>query len=772
MLPDDKCVEGVCHSTRVDSKFGSDKHGKLNTLDKPFSTIKAAIKKISKKECPSATERWIIFLSPCTFPEDVKVRPFIDLHGMDRTASVIKGKIDARKLHKSTDQVELKELTVEGNIEKPGSSKGSLTLFEVAVNNMKNIASFSVNAGSFTADSCAISQETNSGRPAPFYIISEDAEVKAVIRNCRHERVVTGQVMPRTVVPNYSYQSTNVKSTVTSKANIFVSRFTRVFLGLLIPYDANVAAGTFNSHSDTLRQVFDAGAGNNVRPAVIGLTYVTAFVLLRKILAVGKTLEIHIHTADILGIPEKTLNTFASAHTELSGKAKTKHTGWQGFREIPDSIIITGSNSITVAGVNQERSMTGAASDNKLFASRLALQTLTIIDIPPDGNLQGPSVTIPDNVGFVNAEQAPIILLLPFGPNLTIGQQVTFRFEVPGPILIATTPDPDNPPPFNTNAMLQESNIPGTWQAIVFNILPIKPPQNLYPAGSVGIVEGVSSATFTLVSVTFNGTFTTYLWKGVSTPSKGTVFGPGKSTVTVPSGAQNMTIIAWGGGGAGGRNGGPDGDTNSDSAGAGGGSAAGFQITTPASGISSVGFIIGQGSKTAGQAGIATQVSFSNTVIVANPGQAGGEGITFSGPAIGGIGGDVIFSVNGVITPPPANLMIFNGVSGGNAGPLMFEGISTGNQGTTSATGYLGGFGGSIRASGGASVSGPGGGAGGFNGRGATAASFIPRFGGYRATNDGADADAQSGAGGAGEGPASVSGIANGGDGGAVIFFT
>ena len=224
--------------------------------------------------------------------------------------------------------------------------------------------------------------------------------------------------------------------------------------------------------------------------------------------------------------------------------------------------------------------MMGAASDNKLFASRLALEILTVVNIPVTGDPQGPTVTIADNIGVVNVQQTPVKLLIPFGPNLTIGQQITFNFQLPGPVLIGTVADVNNPPPpppAVTKAMLSDSNIPGSWTSIVYDLLNIKPAPSVY-AGS-GAVEGITSVTFSLTAIGGTPGNTTYFWTGVSTPAKNTLLTPGSYTVAEPAQATKLYVTTWAGGGAGGKNAGAGSSSIGDCCGAGGGAGAAFSLT-------------------------------------------------------------------------------------------------------------------------------------------------------------------------------------------------
>ena len=418
--------------------------------------------------------------------------------------------------------------------------------------------------------------------------------------------------------------------------------------------------------------------------------------------------------------------------------------------------------------------MVGNASDSKLFVSRLALEVLTITNQPSP-------VTIPDNVGTVNIQRAPVILLIPYGPNLTIGQQITFRFEFPGPVLIGTVADPNNPPPPpppSTNAILSDVNLSGQYTYLAYNILNIKPPASSLPPNT-GIVEGVSSVTFTLFAIGGTSNNIIYYWRGTSVPAKNNLYGPGNYTIPVPSGASSMLITAWGGGGAGGKN-----DLSfeigvgvSEAGGGGGGSSGAFTLTQAVSGFQSITVDVGAGSKSAGTNGNNTTLTFGDFSVIAQGGGAGGNGnINEQSPAAGGTGGTTSFLQNQKPISSIPGVTVYNGVAGGAAGPIVGPGgyTSRGLTGLISITGYSGGTGGLVNDDvvGTVLLSGPAGGAGGFNGQGAGAGSYyliVPDIWGI--TNSGSSAISMSGAGGAGEGPKSIPNIANGGDGGAVVFF-
>lgn len=777
-------MDKVCHSVFVDPRYGCDCTGQLNNPAHKFATINRAIYEVRSTRKPTATSQWTVFLSPCNFEENVHLYPFINLQGEERIGSTIIGNIYSNHLTQTTDLVELSGLTIQGQVFTELTTLGTISLFNLNLAIFNRTFCFSFEAGEIKLDSCLI-QQTIAARTTAnyqFYCLSTTGVVNLNVRNCRHERYFLQATIPNQTFSNILSTNINISTIINCQTSLFANNFTQLFLGLLIPYDTQFAAGFLQSHSDTLRHAFANGAGNGVSSPVVGQTYSTAFILVRKIKAANSQLEVHIHTPEVLGLPETTLNTFSSAHTVSSGTAKTKHVGWQGFKQIPEALRIldvTASNlAITVTTPNAERSMTGNASDGKLFAGRLALEILTIVNIPFTPG-QAPTVPIPDNVGLVNVQQAPVILQIPFGPNLTLGQQITFVFEVPGFVLISTVPDPANPPAPGTSALLSDVNLTGQFSSIAYNVLPIKPSPNVFPPNT-GAVEGISSVTFTLIAIGGSPNNISYFWRGASVPSKNNIYTPGNHSIPVPAQATTMFITAWAGGGAGGKNDksfNPFNGGARDVGGGGGGGGAAFTLTQSVSGFSSITVDVGAGSKSAGKAGANTEVDFGTFKVIAGGGGAGANGNVNNNTAVAGGSGGLVTIFNGT-TPLPSlpGLTIINGVNGGGSGLLVpSDSENTGQQGSTSATGYLGGHGGTLNANVLAAplLSGPGGGAGGFNGYGATAGSFYLIVGEvWGTTKSGSSAAPISGAGGAGEGPNSISNIANGGDGGAIVYFS
>ena len=483
----------VCHSVRVDSKYGNDLRAEPNDFDKPFKTINSAIAYIRLNKCSDKNNIWTIFISPCLYKEDVVVYPFINLHGMDETGTIICGTISTH-LKRTSDEVEVQELTLIGEVIKTGSGQLDLS----GLNIVTYGTPINISAGQIKLDACVLTQTVVSNTNATFYNISGTDAVNVNVRDCQHVRLVKSQITPSVVIANVSNTNSNNDTVISFQGNLYTNTFNQLFLGLLIPYDNNPAAGLFQAHSDTLRHEFVNGAGNGLQVPITGQTYTTAFVLARKVVAPGQELEVHIHTIEVLNLPEIGFNVFSSVHTAVSEKAKTKHIGWQNFRELPEALVVAdGSNVLTVVSMRAERSMTGSASDNKLYASRLALEIIGIVNLVGSDNPQGPSMVIPDNVGFVDVLQSPVMLSIPFTSNLILGQQVTFNFRIGGPVLITTAPDTLNPPPAGTTAVLTDNNIPGTWTSIVYNLLNIKPFPSTYSPTTVGAVEGISSVTFT-----------------------------------------------------------------------------------------------------------------------------------------------------------------------------------------------------------------------------------------------------------------------------------
>ena len=789
----------ICNSAFTDAKYGNDKTGELNNPDKKFSTINRAIEEINKKN-PSSCNRWVVFLDPCTFEEDVDLYPFIDIHGKDRIVSVIKGTINANNLSSFSDQVELKEFSLIGQIIKSSKSLGLLSLFEVTVTTSnKNLATnkecpspFDIEAGQVKCDSCIIRQDVSAKtkRDVTFYKLHGSSFIDLNIRNCRHERNTALKTYRGQTFSNITHSNNNEKTLISFQSNLFFNAFVSKFNGLLIPYNTDNAAGFFQSHSDTLRHDFRNGAGNGVKSPTEGQTFDSAFILVKKVAAPHKNLETHIHTTEVLNLPETTLTTLSSVHTVNSGKAKTKHVAFQGFREIPEALrILDNGDMIVSTSRNAERSMTGAASDNKLFASRLVLETLIINagnfpPVPP-GNPQGPTLTLPDNVGVVDVEESAVIII-PIPPNITIGQQITFNFISGTFFAITGRPDPDNPPPVPVVIIIRDSRgSPSSGNFIVYSLLDLSPPRNLYPNTPFILVKNTVSTTLTVTSITqLPGGPLTVTFTSTSVPGESRVLQPGITTTSVPAGTKSVQVTLWAAGGAGG----PFNDFGFPGiySAAGGGGAGGTTIlyTADATNLQSITSIVAPPTTAIGANGGATILSFNYTTKVdtftAFGGGGGGAATQFVGvgfnPAPGGTGQGSAFVFNNQSINPPPNFVVVNGTLGGNAGTAVPGGApSKGFDGQSHPiSGEPGGIGGStFFLSGGAPtiVSGAGGGGAGYPAQGGSGANFTVDTTGNTSLTGVAGPPAGPGGGGAGQGPLNVTGLTNGGQGGALITF-
>lgn len=786
-----------CHSARVDPEFGRDSEGQLDNLEQPFRTIDYTIKIIIKKGNPGLKNRWIIFLAPCTFKENVKLYPFIDLHGEDRLGSIIQGNLDASLIAKATDQVEIKELSTLGKIIKK-SGLGLVSLFDVTAQTCSRKL-FNFESGELRADSCTFTQLLNKNQTAAFYKFSGIQTLNVTIRNCRHVRDVNVQILPGVKLSNFLVSSLGFEAT--SKANIFINNFNQPFSGVLIPYNLELAAGSLNAHSDTFRQAFKAGIGiPGVVTPVPGLTYSTAFILLRKISAPGMSLEAHVHTADVIGLPEGQLSTFASVHTATSGRAKTKHTAWQGYIETPESLIVGPGTDITVDPVNfsqPERSIIGAASDVKLFVGRSIYQRQKIITVSAQVNSDAGIVDILSNqlnpLTFQTISE-------PISANWVAGDQITVRLPTPVLALIQAV---NGTPPLNSITKIGVTDVSldatRSYPVILYTSLPIAPPPILtpgYPNNLPPVIFNVAQIQFTLdelvalppISLVWSGVTT---HKQMNTPTnQGNIrsfFTPGTYSFPMPSGFTSMTILAWGAGGGGGNSSLNILTLNTASAG-GGGSGAGFIYTPDISplGAATVVVVVGTGGGLQ-QNGGDTQVAFyvNNIAVqssIAHGGSTGADGDpSLNSLAEGGSGGGVEF-LNPLPQPPPSTMQIFAGTNGGNSS-IVVNAFTTGpgDDGQASTTGYLGGKGGNIVQGTGdpahfVLMSAPGGGAGGFNGVGSSAGTFainseVVILNIWEAVGNGSPTPPNSGAGGAGQGPRNVDVIGSGGNGGVVIFF-
>lgn len=780
----------VCNSAFVDSRYGNDKYAELSNPDRKFKTICCAIAGIRCQQKLCGYGRWTVFLDPCTFEEDVKLYPAIDLHGKDRRNSVIKGNISASKLKAVTDQVEIKELSVVGQISKMSKSLGTLLMYDViATINLPN-SPFVIEAGSVQVTNCTIQQIIDGGNSnCYFYQLLGANPINLMVRNCLHTRTfaqatITGQVFSNIVTSN-----TNLQTIIAFQSNTFSNSFSQLFKGLLIPYYANSAAGFLQSHGDTLEHAFTQGAGTGVIPPTVGATYSTAFILLFKITAPNSTLEAHVHTTEVLHLPETTLNIFSSAHNVSSEKAKTKHVGWQSLREIPEALrILDNTTPITVTQRNAERSMIGAASDDKHFSGRLVVETLDVTaanypPVPPDNPL-GAVLVIPDNVGVVNVEENAV-MYIPIPASPTIGQQITFNFLNGDFFGITAVADPTNPPSLPLVVVIRDSRgSPTTGNFIAYSLYDITPPKGLYPSPPYNIitVKNTVSVTFTLTNLTLVGGNLQVTLTAVSIPGTSQLLGPGSYTIPIPKNVSNVRIIFWAAGGSGG----PFASlVEAFYYGSGGGGAGGATIfyTTTVTNLQSILMNVAPTTNSVGVAGNPTVAIFSYSTKIDNFTALGGNGggiATYNDnseqfvPAPGGTGNGATFTYNNQSVTPPPNFTVITGANGGNGGPPTLEGSSKGFDGQpNNFSGEPGGIGGTCIGPShfGPIVSGSGGGSGGYQGPGGSGGNFTTYFGGQVIINGVAGPSAGLGGGGGGQGPADIPGVINGGAGGALVTF-
>lgn len=776
----------VCRSAFVDPKYGSSE-GELNNFERPFNTIKDAIDVIKKKK-PSPKARWTIFLAPCTFKEDVKPRPFIDIHGYDRTNSVIEGVIDGSKLKHIDDEVTLKELTINGYINKR-NGLGMLNLFELDIST-KYFYPIIVSAGSLRMDSCFIEQDIISDNSAAFYFIKDNAMVNLIIRNTRHTRRVLVPISPNIIISSYRYINTNRLSEVISHTNLFVNNFDSFFNGLLIPYDANNASGLINSQSDNYRFSFTNGAGSGRKFITSGLIISSGFILTRKN---GINLEVSIHSVKLLGLntsgtgdeTKDSIILLSDAIGQNSTKAKIKHAAWVGLRDIPPNIIIPSSGQLVVIQ-RSKRSHIGVASDNKLFIGRPVYEieqnttlNASLGNVPPLPQL--PIHIIPDNVAIYQALTASVILQLPTPSTGTIGQTITIIFGVPGQFVVsAENVEPD----LGFTTGVQDLGVSATqyFPYIVYSSVPTLSRQTAGTMFGLGFVSDALSVTFTLKGVPNQTNPTALIWSGITTPqplsASRIALGPGIRTIDVPINATNVFIQAWGGGGAGGPVIAVGPEFNPIRAGSGGGSAAGFVYNTPVDPTTrTITLSVGSGGKNPGNNGEETRLTIGDFIAVAQGG-FGGITIGTSGEfAPGGAGGVITITVAGNPIPPPSGFVGTNGVQGGGTSSLVNAAVC-GNPGQNNPQGFSGGQPGCIDpGNSGTVVSGAGGGAGGYNGNGGSGNNFTfnseAAFS-FQNNGGGIAAQSNSGAGGAGQGPDVPEfqpGIP-GGDGGGIVIFS
>lgn len=774
----------VCSSAFVDSRFGCNKTAKLDDPNHKFETINAAIKRIIQEANPKLCHRWVIFLSPCKFREDVILEPFIDLHGLDRTASLIIGDISAQKLTDEGDHVELKEFTLQGSILKNNQSLGSLSIFELTLLNFSTQALFKIEAGQVVIDSCILQQNLLNAtwENVMFYHLYGTQFININTRNCRHERFTAKATKPNQIFSNILFENSNSSNLVSFQSNLFFNSFEQHFNGLLIPYLTHNAAGFFQSHSDTLRHNFEKGAGNGTRFPTEGQTYDNAFILTQKVAASGKDLEVHIHTTEVLNLPRQTLSIFSSTHTLNSGKAKTKHIAWQNLNEVPEAIrVLNNTRVITATKHLGERSIIGAASDDKLFAGRLVLGIFPpvnpINNPPPPNQPAGPVVFIPDGIGVVDVEETAV-LVFPFRENMIIGQQITFNF-INGLFFVITTQRESDVPGYVTSVLRDlRVNRGKPFPSIVYSLLDINPPRNVYPneVSSGASAKNTTSVTFTLTRIDgiVDPPSVVLTWTAVSIPGESQLINPGTTTLNVPSGTTTVRIIMWAAGGSGG----PFTDLGKGSLAAGGGGAGGATILYNASaiGLKSLSFIIPAATTAVATNGGSASVSFNYLTRIdtftALGGLAGGIAINNSFgtdylPAAGGLGQGVVFFFNNQSTVPPPDFTTANGTNGGAAGGVTFNSPSKGFEGESHPlSGEPGGIGGTIN---GFAASGPGGGGAGYQGSGGSGGNFsgFPN----PAAIGVAGPFATGGGGGAGQGPTDIPGVIVGASGGALVTF-
>ena len=259
-----------CNSAFVNPKTGSDKTGQINDKQYPFRTIAAATNAINEAKKCHENGKWVIFLAPCLFEENVRTQPNIFLHGADRSATIICGSVSIRNLKNPEDSCELKELTIIGQIVTSSQSHGELALFEVNVIAPDSHSPFDLRCGQFKLDSCVIVQSINAAYESryQFYHLHGTESISLNVRNCRHERRVKGVTRQGQIFSSIFYNSPNPESVVSFQSNLYFNTFDRYFIGLLIPYDSQDAAGHFQSHSDTHRHFFAQGAGTGLKVAI------------------------------------------------------------------------------------------------------------------------------------------------------------------------------------------------------------------------------------------------------------------------------------------------------------------------------------------------------------------------------------------------------------------------------------------------------------------------------------------------------------------------
>lgn len=721
----------ICHSALVDPEFGTE-DGQLNNFNQPFKTIKQAIKAILKVK-PSLKNRWVIYLSPCVFKENVKLYPFIDIHGLDRYSSIIEGTITSKL--KITEEANLEELTIRGQL----NFTDNLGIISVFESNIESINLFPILiSGQVTFDSCFVEQTLDINNNNGFYMIANTSG-NLIVRNTRHNKITNVLITPGIIPSSYYYQSPDINSEIISHSNLFVYHFNKFFNGLLIPYNGS-GEGIINSQSDQHRLIFNNGAGEGRTFIPNGAVFNTGFVLARKI----GNVNITIHSPKIVGIPDS-LQVISTIET--IPKAKVKHPAWVGLKDIPASFTLIGN-----ALFRTDRSLIGAATDNKLFVGRAAYEVRD-----QSNNVE----MIPDNVGVFDATISQSIIQLPATSEATVGQVVTIRFTISGSFTIQASKDSTDP---NFSVKLQDLSISSkqTFDQIAYFSVPTFSPA---PAG-LPIVFDALQVQFTSKLDDNKG----IVWTGVTTSqplsANRLTFGPGNQNIAVPAGAVSVYIEGWSGGGAGGDVIWDPANGSMVQSGSGGGSGSKFIVNLPIT-FTRIIASIGKGGQNANDNGEETKVEVGSFTFITGPGLGGKPAPSNGNAQVGGDGGIV------TITPStPPGTQTFNGMQGGG-NMLEFNTTAQGLPGQDLPP-FMGGQGGSVPSTSQfTAVAGTGGGAAGPSGNGASGCNFgLDQLGDY--VEIGGCSPAQPSAGGAGQGPdvPERQNNVSGGNGGLVVIFS
>lgn len=413
-----------------------------------------------------------------------------------------------------------------------------------------------------------------------------------------------------------------------------------------------------------------------------------------------------------------------------------------------------------------------AVSGNKsnFVATSSLIRPSLSSSVQPNFNL--PVVQLPSNQSGTLFEPTAIYQLPAISPAIP-NQYVTVYFKNFGNYLLRGSSD--------DSVTIQDNLISDTksYPYIFYSTTPmLTQPKGQVIYDSIGYVQDAYSVAFTVAPNSTNK------WLAVTTPqplSADRISINSSTTIQVPPNAKSVHIEAWGGGGAGGKvinMANSVGVPVSSQAGSGGGGGGAFIYDAPISSTTtkSISFSIGKGGNNAGDNGENTVVKVGDLGLTAYGGKAG---LSQNQVTPGGDGGSAAPN-NNVYLPPPITWSVINGAQGGATSTYVgYTSSQCGVAGTSSSSAIgIGGSAGCIQSSDNFELvySAPGGGAGGYAGRGGSSNYFIYTGpdSGFSTLRIGTAATKNGGGGGGGQGPDQNNnqpGVA-GADGGAILIFS